>query len=220
MPSFLDVVSGYAFSGVPSNAVYDLIKKAWQTITHKTWEELYLSAFQAALEESRPYLVRYVRDDGVIAIERADLQQILHRELGIDTTTFSELNSDEFVSTLAQAMADRSVLIIGGHLLSNQDYAHLIRNLIDQVKVSFKQSVLSDSTILNRVLLEESLKNQKLAEETYSYLANQFSLVLFKLEAIEAKVDQLVEEKTVPATQLAKEISTQVSADTFGALTF
>jgi len=219
MSSFLDIFSGYAFSGVPSNAVYDLIKRAWQTITHETWEELYLSAFQIALEESRPYLVRYAIDGGVIEIERAELQQILHRDLDISTVTFSELGSDEFVSTLAQAMADRSVLIIGGHRLSNQDYAHLVRNLIEQVKVRFKQSVLSDSTILNRVLLEESLKNQNLAEETYVYLEIQFGLVLSKLEAIEAKVDQLVEERTVPTTQLAKEISAQVSADTFGALT-
>jgi tetratricopeptide (TPR) repeat protein len=219
MSNLFDILSGYAFSGVPSNAVYDLIKKAWQTVTHKTWEELYLGAFQTALEEARPFLAKYVREDGVIAIDQTELQQIFHQELDIDATTFSELNSDEFVSRLAQVMVDRSILIIGGHPLSNQDYAHLILNLLDQVKVHFKQSVLSDSTILNRVLLEESLKNQTLAEETVRYLGMQFDLVLSKLEVIEAKIDQFSEERTVPIAQLAKEISTQVSTNTTSALT-
>jgi tetratricopeptide (TPR) repeat protein len=219
MSNFLDFVSSHAFSGVPSNAVYDLIKRAWQTITHKTWEELYINSFQAAIEESRPYLMKYAESGGVIDIDRAELQLILNRDLHIDETTFSGINSDEFVSTLAQAMANQSVLIIGGHPLNNQDYTHLIHNLIRQVKVSFKQSVLSDSTVLNRVLLEESLRNQNLVEETSAYLASQFSLVLSKLARIEAKVEKLVEERTIPIAELAKEISTQVSTDTFGALT-
>ncbi|WP_346293725.1 tetratricopeptide repeat protein [Sphaerothrix gracilis] len=219
MPNFLNLVSDYAFSGIPSNAVYDLIKRAWQTITHKTWEELYIIAFQAAIEESRPYLMKYAASDGVIEIDRAELQRILHQDFNIDATTFSELNSDEFVSTLALAMANQSVLIIGGHPLSNQDYTHLIHNLIEQVKIHFKQSVLSDPTILNRVLLEESLKNQNLAKETSTYLINQFGLVLSKLEEIEAKVKQIVEDRPLPTTELAKEISTRVSVDTFGALT-
>lgn len=44
------------------------------------------------------------------------------------------------------------------------------REIADALGLSEWNPVLSDSTILNRVLLEESLKNQELVEETCAYL--------------------------------------------------
>ncbi|NEQ53604.1 MAG: hypothetical protein F6K11_26300, partial [Leptolyngbya sp. SIO3F4] len=214
MSKFLDVVSEYAFSGVPSNAVYDLIKKAWKSFTHKSWEELYLEAFQTALKELRPSFVKYIGEGGVIEIEQSELQQILCQELDTDAAIFSELNSDEFASNLAKEMVDRSALILGGHQLSEQDYIHLINNLLHQVRVHFKQAALSNPVVFNRILLEESLKDQKLAEETSLYLEMKFNLVLSKLSAIEEKVEQLSENALIASKQPMRAFSDRLSNGT------
>lgn len=151
------IIDAYIFSGVPSNAVYDLIKKAWQKINHKTWEELYIEAFKATLNESRPYLSKYAAEDGSIEIDETKISQFLNQDFNIGNTTFSEINGEEFISQLSRVAAEHSILIIGGHQLTDQDYSHIIRNLIEQVRISFKESVISDEKVFNRVLLEESI---------------------------------------------------------------
>ena len=56
MALLADLLDKYIFSGVPSNAAYDLIKTAWEKANHRSWEDLFLDAFQEALDEMRPRL--------------------------------------------------------------------------------------------------------------------------------------------------------------------
>lgn len=195
MSNLLEIIANYFFSGVPSNTIYELIKKTWTTITHKTWEEIYLDSFQTALEKSRPRLEKYSKDGGLIQIESEDLQKILHQNIDIDHTVFSELNSHDFVLKITQEIMRKEVLIIGGHQLSSLDYKCLIQDLLTQVNLDFKKSVLSDPSILNRVLLDESLKNKELVKETSNYLEQKFDMVLNKLEEIGTKLNQVLSDQ-------------------------
>ena len=65
MANLIHLLDRY-ISGVSSNAVYDVIKAAWQKAHQKSWEEMYLDTFEAAIEEARPRLQRYCGDDGEV----------------------------------------------------------------------------------------------------------------------------------------------------------
>jgi hypothetical protein len=95
MALLVDHLDNYIFSGVPSNAVWDLIKAAWQKASQKSWEDLYLDAFQAAVDEARSRLSAYA-ENGEVALDRSALSKALHYNLDavVDTLPFSRLSSD------------------------------------------------------------------------------------------------------------------------------
>jgi len=190
MALLADLLDKYIFSGVPSNAVYDLIKVAWEKANHRSWEDLYLDAFQEALDEIRPRLAAYT-ESGDVALDRLALSKALHYDLGVavDALPFSKLSSEELAAELARGMEARSVLIVGGHNLSPDDYAQLTRNLISHAKAHFKEAILTDESAFRRALLDETLTNQKLVQEVQAYLANEFGFALEKLSGIENKID-------------------------------
>src|ERR687885_2566577 len=141
--SALVALLGPVVSGCPSNAVWDLVKVAW-TKTHQTsWEELYLEAFQQAVDEARPRLRRY-SDGDEPDLDRAALSKALHQDLSahVDTLPYSRLSSDQFATELAKAMQARDVLVIQGHNLSLDDYTQLIRNLVQHATARFRDSIL------------------------------------------------------------------------------
>ena len=69
-------------ASVGTNALWDAIKVGWERVTRKSLEELYLDAFEAAVDEQRPRLERYARD-GEVALPREALAAVLHRDLAI-----------------------------------------------------------------------------------------------------------------------------------------
>lgn len=75
MSTLLELVDKYIFAGVPSNAVYDLLKAGWERANQRSWDELYLDAFKAALEQERAQLMRY---GDHLALEREDLRRAEH----------------------------------------------------------------------------------------------------------------------------------------------
>lgn len=186
----LDVLDKYIFSGVPSNAVWDLIKTTWERANRKSWEDLYLDAFQAALDEARPLLAAYTRE-GEVALDRLALSEALHHDLGTDVEAlpFSKLSDAEFVAELAAAMEVRSTLIIGGHNLSRGHYFELVLKLIRNANSLFKRAVLADKLAFRHALLDEALGHQVLIQEVQAYMAKQFGLTLAELDVIESKVD-------------------------------
>ncbi|MGB8645285.1 MAG: hypothetical protein WCF84_08605 [Anaerolineae bacterium] len=182
--TIFDLFGTYMFSGVPSNAVYDLIKAAWQKATHKPWEDLYLDSFQAAADEMRPVLARY-SDQGKVSIDREQLSRALRQDLNIIVSdlTPSDIRSEEFIRRLTKAMESRSVLLISGHNLSSDDYAQLIRNLVRQSKTHFKSAIQKDEPAFRKAILGEAANNLALAREVSSYLKDQFGLVLENINA-------------------------------------
>src|SRR5260370_25927862 len=195
MPLLSDLLDSAFFSGVPSNATYDIIKAAWKKATDRSWEDLYLDAFQAALNEEKPHLEKYTREGGDIALDRQSLFQLLHQDLAVapENLTYSQLSNNEFIDKLADAMELHSVLIIGGHELSQTDYSQLIHNLVRHAKSLFKETILINEQAFRRELIAETLTNQELLRQVQNYLINQFGLqVLERLETIEGKIDSVM----------------------------
>ena len=187
MLSVLTALCELTFSGIPSNFTYDVFKKAWKKITHQEWEglfeALFVDAFERVLRNQRPGLLPFVRGDGVIDIDRNELRQILHQNLGEATEqiTFSQATDEEKLKLLATAIAEKSVLILGGHLLSEYHYRELIHTLIQRVKNELKLKVLADPALYNRVMLDQLLENRQILTQLDSYCREQFNLAKIEM---------------------------------------
>jgi hypothetical protein len=201
MAPLIDQLDKYIFSGVPSNAAWDLIKIAWEKANQRGWEDLYLDAFGAALADARPHLVKYA--DGEISLDRETLYRVLHQDLGaaVSAMPLSALTDEQFTRVLAGALADRQALLIGGHNLSQDDYAQLVGNLVRQAAVIFRTSMTQNTAAFQQAMLGEALANQALVRDAQAYLADKFGLILGELEDIGRKLDFVVE-ATSPAKSL------------------
>lgn len=191
MPRLLDLLDQYIFGGIPSNAVYDLIKISYEKANCRSWEDLFLDAFQTAVDEARPSLERRYAIDGEVGLNREALSKLLRYNLriNVETSLLSALRSHEFAAELAKAMAAENILVIGGHNLSQPDYAQFVRNIVRNAKSLFKEAILANEPAFRRVLLDEELATQDLVQEVQGYLSNRFGIVLDKLDRIEGKVD-------------------------------
>jgi len=200
MISLVGLLDKYIFAGVPSNAVYDLLKAAWGKAHAKSWEALYVESFQQAVKDEAKTLAKYTGHGGEVELNDAELAKALHRDLAVDPAIlpFSALSDSEFAARLGKAMAERSVLVIGGHNLSPDDYAQLVRNLVQQARARFKSAILVDENAFRKALLEEALATQATVEETQSlvgevhiYLADRFDVVLERLDEIRADIKEI-----------------------------
>ncbi|MFZ2489706.1 MAG: NB-ARC domain-containing protein, partial [Anaerolineae bacterium] len=182
MPNPLDLLDKYIFSGVPSNAVYDLLKAGWQKVNERAWEDLYLDAFEAALQDERPRLARYA--DGEITLGREELHRTLHYELAtsIASMPLSELTSQDFAVFLAKALVQQQALVIGGHALSETDYAQLVLRLVQHATARFKAAVTEKA--FQQVMVDQALHDHALLAQTQTYLQQQFDLVLGALSLL------------------------------------
>lgn len=191
MTLLTDLLDKYIFSGVPSNAVWDLIRGTWEKVNDRSWEDLYLDAFQVALEEERPHLARYA--NGEIALERETLRQVLNHDLGapVPTMSLGALIDKQFATTLASAMAERQALTIGGHNLSQDDYAQLVHRLVRQAMASFRELVLRNPLAFHQAMLGETLENRSLLLETQAYLNERFDLMSQQLDMNTALLQEI-----------------------------
>src|SRR2546425_3905958 len=194
MALLTDLLGNILFPGVPSNAVYDLIKVVWNKATNKAWEDLYLDAFQHALKQSKPYLKKYSGEGDDIPVDRDALSNILHWDLGaaVDTWSYSQLSTDEFITKLARAMEAHQVLVLPGRELSETDYSQLIHNLVRLARALFKEAILNNEQAFRQALLDEALLDQARVQQLQDYLISQFGpSVLEKLKALEGKIDDV-----------------------------
>lgn len=182
MPLLKDLLNSQLFSGVPSNAVWDLIKVTWEKVTARSWEDLYLDAFEAALSSERPRLAKY--GDGDIGLDRDTLRQVLHYDLGAPVASLEvgTLSDEQFSTGLAVALENRQALTIGGNNLSEEDYAQIVRGLVRRATATFRASVLSDQAAFQRAMMAEALDNRELLRQTQEYLGSHFQLVLARLD--------------------------------------
>jgi len=185
MALLIDLLDKYIFSGVPSNAAWDLIRSIWEKVNERSWEDLYLDAFEAALRDARPRLKKYSDDE--VSLDRQVLRRTLHQDLAVSVSAMplSALADERFAGALARALAERQALIIGGHSLTQDDYAQLVRNLVRQATALFKSSVRRNQIAFQHAMIEEALTNRALVREIQRYLANRFDLTLAELAAIQ-----------------------------------
>jgi major membrane immunogen (membrane-anchored lipoprotein) len=200
MISLVGLLDKYIFAGVPSNAAYDLLKAAWGKAHAKSWEASYVESFQQAVKDEAKTLAKYTGRGGEVELNDAELAKALHRDLAVDPAIlpFSALSDSEFAARLGKAMAERSVLVIGGHNLSPDDYAQLVRNLVQHARARFKSAILADENAFRKALFEEASVTQATVDETQSlvgevqtYLVARFDLVLGRLDEIGADVKDI-----------------------------
>jgi hypothetical protein len=210
MPTLLTLIGGLIFGGVPSNAVYDLLKTGWETATARSWESLYLDAFDAALASERPRLAKYA--DGDISLDRETLSRVLHNDLAapVGLMGVGALTDEKFVADLSTALANRQALMIGGHNLSEEDYGQIVRVLVHHASTAFRASVLADPDAFQEALLTESLDNRELLRETQAYLGSHFQLMLARLDEHGMMLEKILANtediKKVPQPQPLAEI--------------
>lgn len=220
MTTLLDILDNYIFSGVPSNAAWDLIKFAWEKANEKGWEELYLEAFQLAISEEHSRLAHYA--DGDIDLDEEALRRTLHQDLtvAVDSMSVSDLAAEQFIQGLAVALCERQALIIGGHNLSEADYMQLMLNLVKQATSLFKQSVLENEPAFRQAILAEITDNQALVREVQTYLSVHFSLALDKLESIYTDLQAIKRHLGLdrPQTIIVEEIKVALDAAPRGAM--
>lgn len=197
MLSVLTALSNLTLSGIPSNFAYDGLKKAWKEITHQEWEglfeDLFIDAFERVIRHQRPRLNTLTRGNGIIDIDRNELRRILHQRLGEATEqiTFSQATDEEKLKLLATAIAEKSVLILGGHVLSDYHYRELVHTLIQRVKNELKLKILSDPELYNRVMLDELLESRQILTQLNSYWQEQFNLVKREVLSIAGQAEEL-----------------------------
>lgn len=182
MPLLKDLLNSQLFSGVPSNAVWDLIKVTWEKVTARGWEDLYLDAFEASLAADRPRLAKYA--DGDISLDRETLRRVLHQDLVAPVASLGvgKLTDEQFAASVAAALADRQALVIGGHNLDQEDYDQIVRGLVRRATATFRASVLSDQAAFQRAMMAEALDNRELLRQTQDYLGSHFQLVRARLD--------------------------------------
>lgn len=193
MQTLLGWLTEYLLGGVPSNFVHDAAKGAWQKITARSWEDLYLDSFQQAVQESKVQLQKYSVENGEINLSREVLQRVLRQHLGvaIHVEPFSALSNETFIRELAIALSEHSVLEINGNNLSVDDYTQIIRNLIQHVMRRFKDAILSDEAAFRRVLLDEIGANNDGIRQIQIYLNERFDLGLQQLAHVRADVTDI-----------------------------
>jgi len=190
LATILTLVEQYLFSGVPSNFVYDLIKTAWQKSRQKTWEQLFLEAFQNALEEMKPQLLRY--GDGYIEFDQKALQQALSQDINVSISnlSFSQLTEDKFTKELSTALQERNALVIGGHNLTDKGYEQFVRYLVNQAQSIFKNSIVANEDIFRREVISETQNNLSRLEQLDDYLRIHHDIVIKGFEGIEEMLNK------------------------------
>lgn len=232
MTSFLSILENHLFSGVPSNMVWDLIKLAWEKANRKTLEELFIDAFLSSVKIMRPIFSKYA--DGEIELDPEELSRLLHQDLRleIDTKGLSALTNHEFSETLANALAQKQILIIGGHNISKADYSQLVYNLVGVAESIFRQSVIENELAFRHAVLTESEDNIEAIHDLRAYLSKRFEITLAKLDDIEqelhnqsSKLDLIANDLLVikdklgidrPEQDLVEEIEAEILAAQLG----
>lgn len=205
MTSPIETLGELVFSGVPSNAAYDLVKLGWTRFTKKSWEELFLDAFKRAFNSEKEQLKKYARNDGEISLDLRALREVLKHKLAPSPYlgTYTAILANDFSAKLASAMADRGVLIIGGQNLPPEGYAHLVLNIVRYAREYFRLSVRDNEEAFRRMMQEVAEVNygntqetRRLLNDLYTYLGNQFDLIIDKLNAIYEIAEKIYDHQT------------------------
>lgn len=195
-----DLLDNTFFSGVPSNAIWDLMKLGWNKVTEKSWEDLYLESFQQAVNDAKPLLSKYADSDGEIEISKDALEKALRRDLAVNPSTiaYDKINDEQFASQLATAMVKGSVLTIGGHNLSQDDYTQIIYNLVQRARANFKTAILANQEMFRCAMLDESQvvkaklgDVQLVLQNIQEWLASQFDLTIPLLHEIHDSIEEI-----------------------------
>ena len=220
MAPFLGILEAYIFTGIIGNAAYDVVKSGWVAATNKTWEQLYINAFQAALKDQYENLAKKYGDNGDIYLDESQIRKALYQdlEMPIDLGAMTALTDDQFTDRLAKALHKREALIIGGHNLSEMDYASLVNRLVQLAASSFKQNIISNEKAFRQAVLKEAKGNQIALQIIEELLVSEFNLVNADLQGIKEELNEIRRLLTLdrPKETIASEIEILATASPFG----
>lgn len=190
MGTLLSFLNGLIFNDLPSTAALELLKTGWEKATEKSWEELYLDAFDEAFNVLQPHLSKYI-EGGELHLDQDAVRKALHEDLHISVSTKSpsELTNQQFAEILAKSLAARQALIIGGHTLNQIDYEHLVYNLVEHAHSIFRQSILKHEAAFRQAILAEATNNQETVQALQIYLFKKFDLSFEMLSDIRQQID-------------------------------
>lgn len=212
LPMLLDLLNTYVFTGITGNAAWGVIL-AWQKLTGKSWEDLYVDSFRRAVTEISPRLRQYA-DTGTewgdpVTFDYGALRSLLRTDLagtaagpGLEFAT-----EDGFVAALATLMEERQVIVIAGHQLSGADYTQLARNLIRSAHTIFEEAVLSDDEKYRRLMLSETREVRasiKAGLEAVAGLLPNIRRVLVTVEESNARIESGINELLQRVPTLAR----------------
>jgi hypothetical protein len=172
-----ELINTYLFTGVTGNTAYDALKIGLDTVLQKDWEELYLDAFQRAIEQEKQLLTKY-SDNGQVELSTEDLKRVIREEIAfpIKEIRISALSSDSFIKQLATAMSKQEVLLIGGNRLNQQDYESLIRCIIRVAHTRFRDAITQNESMFKSTILRELESNHLAVESIENFLSEQLAL--------------------------------------------
>lgn len=206
--TLLALLNSYIFSGVLGNAAYDTVKRAWEHIPHKDWENLYLEAFLEATEESEQHLLRYT--DGDIVLDESILKRVLHQNMAVDinSQTLSEISETQFIERLSTALAEAEALSLSGHTLNKEDYTQILRNLAQSATRRFKQTILQHDSSFHDALYREVNGNQQILQSILVVLDKRFEIQITQLNRIEDAIRDL---PTLVSERVVRDITSTFS---------
>lgn len=215
MASFLGILEAYIFTGIVGNAAYDVVKSGWIAATNKKWEGLFIDAFRSAFEEQRENLVKYA-DNGDIHLDTSQIRRTLYQdlEMPLDLGTMTALTDDQFINRLANALHKREVIIIGGHNLSEFDYASLVYRLVQLAVSSFRQNILANEKAFREAVLREASGNKEALQVIESLMVSKFNLLLDDLQGIKEELREIRRLLTIdrPKETIVTEIEASIGA--------
>lgn len=188
MGAFLYLLENFIFPGLADEGK-EKIKSAYEQLTKKIWEELFVAAFQQALSDQKTYLQKY--GDGIVKISPDDIKRVLRQEFFIDIEdqSLSTITGDDFSKKIAKIISDKGLLVIGGNVLSEADYASIVSNLVCIAQSKFRQSIFQDENAFKKALLNQVENNTSLLEQLERFLNDKYSLLI----TIDQKLDGLTE---------------------------
>lgn len=182
-------LTGIIFSGVTGNTAYAIVSGIWHKITSKSQEDLYLDAFENALEEIRPGLEQFA--DGTVEIDRELTREALHQKLRIspDESTYSELTSEQQLEALSRVIQEQNLLIVGGHNWTDEEYLQFCRVLVQCAKQCFADLITKDDPFKQVMLgeieeLRRSADGIRQLNEFSTFLSSQLGISLDVLKEI------------------------------------
>ena len=205
MTTPIELIGKSVFLGPLTDAAWEVAKRAWEALTQKPLEELYVEAFQRAVDNARPRLTRHARD-GEVELDQPGLRQVLRMDLGASrgSVSPSSASSELFLSRLARSMCERSVVMIGGHNLTHHEYTQLSYNLAREAATLFEEVVSRDERAFRSALLRETGQNRAAIEEIRSRLESMEDLER-RLDGIGATLDTLATPSTYRGSALVGE---------------
>ena len=189
MPRLIDLLDGHLLSGISGNLATDLVKSIWERATRRSWEDLFLDAFQQAIDQGGPWLAKYGEDKALL--QRDVLRQVLHQNLGapVETMSLGQLTDEDFAASVAGALANIEALAIPGHTLRQEDYAQLVTNLVRSALALFRSSIIANPGSFEEAMLRAESEDRARLHELRAYLEQRFDVALTQIAELQARAE-------------------------------